>query len=39
MAIADELVSISHEEVLEVAKEARPKFIQLVKGIINEVAL
>lgn len=39
MAIADELVSIDHEEVLRVAEQTRPKFIKLVKGIINEVSL
>lgn len=39
MAIAEEIVSISHEEVVMVANETRPKFIKLVKGIINEVKL
>jgi len=39
MAIADEMVSISHEEVVKVANETRPKFIRLVKGILNEVKL
>ncbi|WIV10974.1 purine-nucleoside phosphorylase [Proteiniborus sp. MB09-C3] len=39
MAIADEIVSISHEEVVKVANETRPKFIKLVKGILNEVTL
>lgn len=39
MAIADEMVSISHEEVMQVANETRPKFISLVKGIIKEVTL
>lgn len=39
MAIADEIVSISHEEVVQVANETRPKFIKLVKGILNEVKL
>lgn len=37
MAIADEIVSISHEEVMKVANETKPRFISLVKGIINEV--
>jgi len=37
MAIADEIVSISHEEVMKVANETKPRFINLVKGIINEV--
>ncbi len=39
MAIADEIVSISHEEVVKVANETRPKFIKLVRGILNEVIL
>lgn len=39
MAIPDELVSISHEEVMEVANKTKPKFINLVKGILNEVGL
>ncbi|SDY49189.1 purine-nucleoside phosphorylase [Proteiniborus ethanoligenes] len=39
MAIADEIVSISHEEVVKVANETRPKFIKLIKGIIDEVKL
>ncbi|MTI48172.1 purine-nucleoside phosphorylase [Sporosalibacterium faouarense] len=39
MAIADEIESISHEEVIAVANETRPKFIKLVKGILSEVNL
>lgn len=39
MAIPDQLVSISHEEVMEVANRTKPKFINLVKGILNEVNL
>lgn len=39
MAIADEIVSISHEEVIEVANKTRPKFIKLVRGILSEVKL
>ncbi len=39
MAIADEIVSISHEEVIKVANETRPKFIRLVRSILNEVNL
>ncbi|MTI68305.1 MAG: purine-nucleoside phosphorylase [Firmicutes bacterium] len=39
MAIAEEIESISHEQVVEVANKTRPKFIKLVKGIINEVTL
>lgn len=37
MAIADEIESISHDEVVEVANKTRPKFIKLVKGILKEV--
>ncbi len=39
MAIADEIVSISHEEVMKVANETKPRFIKLVKGIVNEMNL
>lgn len=39
MAIADEIVSISHEEVMEVANKTKPKFKSFVKGIIKEVSL
>lgn len=39
MAIPDSLVSISHEEVMEVANQTKPKFIKLVKGILSEVQL
>lgn len=39
MAIPDQLVSISHEEVMAVANKTKPKFINLVKGILNEVKL
>jgi purine-nucleoside phosphorylase len=39
MAIADDLISIDHDEVLKVAEETSPKFIKLVKGIIDEVEL
>lgn len=39
MAIADDLISIDHKEVLKVARETGPKFIKLVKGIIEEVEL
>lgn len=35
MAIADELEPISHDIVMKRAEEARPKFIKLVKGIIQ----
>lgn len=37
MAIADEIVSISHEEVIAVAAQTRPKFIKLVKEILNQI--
>ncbi len=37
MAIADEIESISHEEVVQVANKTRPIFIKLVKRIIYEV--
>lgn len=39
MAIADEIESISHEEVVKVANETKPKFVKLVKGILKEVSL
>ncbi|WP_069649499.1 purine-nucleoside phosphorylase [Caloranaerobacter ferrireducens] len=39
MAIAHEIESISHEQVIKVANETRPKFIRLVKGIVKEVIL
>lgn len=39
MAIPEEIVSISHQEVIEVANKTRPKFIKLVRGILAEVKL
>ncbi|KAB3532526.1 purine-nucleoside phosphorylase [Alkaliphilus pronyensis] len=39
MAIPDSLESISHQQVMEMAKKTKPKFISLVKGIVNEVSL
>ena len=36
MAVPDTLVSISHEEVMAMAEKTRPRFIQLVKTIIQE---
>ncbi len=39
MAIADELEPLKHSEVVEVANRTRPKFIRLVKGILQEVSL
>ncbi len=37
MAIPDSLESISHEQVMEMANKTKPKFIQLVKGILKEM--
>lgn len=37
MAIGEELEPLSHEQVVETANRTKPKFIQLVKGIISEV--
>jgi purine-nucleoside phosphorylase len=37
MAIGEELEPLTHEQVLEVANRTRPRFIQLVKGIVREV--
>jgi purine-nucleoside phosphorylase len=37
MAIADTLEPLEHEQVVEVANQTRPKFIRLVKAIIEEV--
>lgn len=39
MALPDQLESISHEEVMEVANKTKPKFIKLVKEVISEVSL
>lgn len=39
MAILEGSKTISHEEVMEVANKTRPKFINLVKEVINEVSL
>lgn len=39
MAIAEEIESISGEEVLRVAKETGPKFVNLIRGILKEVTL
>lgn len=39
MAIFEGSKTISHEEVMEVANKTRPKFINLVKEVINEVSL
>lgn len=37
MAIGEELEPLTHEQVVEVANRTKPKFIRLVKGIIQEV--
>ncbi len=39
MAIADGLEPLEHSFVVETANKTRPKFIQLVKGILREVIL
>lgn len=39
MAIADELEPLTHEQVVAVANRTKPKFIQLVKQIVSDVAL
>ncbi|OPJ56968.1 purine-nucleoside phosphorylase [Alkalithermobacter paradoxus] len=40
MAIPNEhLEVLTHEQVMRVAQEARPKFISLVKGIVKEVSI
>jgi len=37
MAVPDSLISIDHEEVMRVANLAKPKFIQLVTGILERL--
>ncbi|MCF6093469.1 purine-nucleoside phosphorylase [Microaerobacter geothermalis] len=37
MAIGDELEPLTHEQVVEVANRAKPKFIKLVKAVVSEV--
>jgi purine-nucleoside phosphorylase len=37
MAIPEELESISHEQVMEMANQTKPKFIRLVKGILDKL--
>lgn len=39
MAIPDELEPLTHEQVVKIANQTRPKFISLVKGWLKEVAL
>ncbi|PTX50878.1 purine-nucleoside phosphorylase [Melghirimyces profundicolus] len=37
MAIGEELEPLTHEQVVEVANQTKPRFIRLVKGILAEV--
>ena len=37
MAVPDSLVSVSHEQVMEMAEKTKPKFINLVKGLIRSM--
>ena len=37
MAIPEELESISHAQVVETANKTRPKFIRLVKAILQKM--
>lgn len=37
MAIGEELEPLSHEQVMETANRTKPKFTQLVKGLLSEV--
>lgn len=37
MAIGEELEPLTHEQVMQTANRTKPKFIQLVKGLISEV--
>ncbi len=37
MAIGEELEPLTHEQVMETANRTKPRFIQLVKGLIGEV--
>lgn len=37
MAVPDALVSISHEEVMAVAEQTKPAFMNLVKAVVREV--
>ncbi|MGO1368792.1 MAG: purine-nucleoside phosphorylase [Senegalia sp. (in: firmicutes)] len=39
MAIAEEIQSINHAQVVEIANKTRPKFIKLIKGILSEVSV
>lgn len=37
MAIGEELEGVTHEQVVEVANRTKPKFIQLVKAILEKI--
>lgn len=37
MAIAEDLEPLDHEKVMEIANAAKPKFVSLVKGVINDL--
>jgi purine-nucleoside phosphorylase len=39
MAIGEELEPLTHEQVVEVANRTKPIFMNLIKGIIQEVTL
>lgn len=39
MAIAEEIQSINHAQVVEIANKTRPKFIKLIRGILSEVSI
>ncbi|MFC4775927.1 purine-nucleoside phosphorylase [Paenibacillus sp. GCM10023252] len=39
MALGDELEPLTHEQVVRVAAQARPKFIALVRGIVADMAV
>ncbi len=39
MAIPEALESISHQQVMEMANQTKPRFIKLVKGILKEMTL
>jgi purine-nucleoside phosphorylase len=39
MAVAEEIESIDHLQVVKIANKTRPKFIRLVKGILREVKI
>ncbi|OEF97234.1 purine-nucleoside phosphorylase [Vulcanibacillus modesticaldus] len=39
MAIGEELEPLTHEQVVAVAEQSKPKFIKLVRGVLKEVIL